>query len=100
MELRGGYEQLLQQEQKITASLIQGLNMLSLPVQAMYGYLVELAMSNPMLEIPDPPDLYAQEAEFRNFSESRTGMERGYDAAYYGPEPGIPKEDDEEFDPF
>lgn len=100
MELRGGYEQLLQQEQKITASLIQGLNMLSLPVQAMYGYLVELAMSNPMLEIPDPPDLYAQEAELRNFSGSRTGMERGYDAAFYGPEPGVPKEDDEEFDPF
>lgn len=100
MELHGSYEQLLKQEQKITASLIQGLNMLSLPVQAMYGYLVELAMSNPMLEIPDPPDLRSQEESARDLPSGRSRVERGYDAAWYGPAQGVPADDDEASDPF
>lgn len=50
-----GYGHLQKQEQRISSSLIQGLNMLSLPAAAMYDYLVELSMANPMLEIPEPP---------------------------------------------
>ena len=46
------YSHVQKQEQRVTASMIQGLNMLSLPAQAMYDYLVELSMANPMLDIP------------------------------------------------
>lgn len=49
------------QEQKVTSCLIHGLNMLSLPTQAVYSYLVELSMSNPLLEIPEAPATYQYE---------------------------------------
>ena len=99
MELKRSYDQLLKQEQRITASLIQGLNMLSLPTQALYQYLVELAMSNPFLEIPDPPDLYGQETQILGNAPGRTRIDRGYDTRYYGPEQGV-LADDEIQDPF
>ena len=51
------YGQLQKQAQRISPSIIQGLNMLSLPAQAMYSYLVELSMGNPMLEIPESPSM-------------------------------------------
>ena len=57
MAAGGNLSHLQKQEQRITSSLIQGLNMLSLPTQAMYDYLVELSMANPMLEIPELPQL-------------------------------------------
>ena len=46
MAAGGNFSHLQKQEQRITSSLIQGLNMLSLPTQAMYDYLVELSMAH------------------------------------------------------
>ena len=103
VETRGAYDQLLQQEQRITASMIQGLTMLSLPVQAMYDYLVELSMSNPMLEIPDPPnpggpeDLRLPEGSLTGFTQIERGRERLWEN---GIDSGVSGGTDEDFDPF
>ena len=106
MAMDRGYGQLQKQEQRISTSIIQGLNMLSLPAQAMYSYLVELSMENPMLEIPEAPaldgydDLLGQEAP--ELSEpDLPQIDAGRDSAYYD---GLPAEQgfarDEEFDPY
>ena len=95
--MRSGYEQVQRQEQRITSSLIQGLKMLSLPVQGMYDYLVELSMANPMLEIPEP----LGQGSFETVSQAGlTAMERGYDPGYYGPESGVAAAEPEDFDPY
>lgn len=96
-----GHLQKQKQEQRITSSLIQGLNMLSLPAQAMYDYLVELSMANPMLEIPEPPRADKYESVAGNGTSGVTAMERGRDPGYYEnpSESGVGAQD-EEFDPY
>lgn len=95
-----GYGHLQKQEQRISSSLIQGLNMLSLPAAAMYDYLVELSMANPMLEIPEPP----QSAVYENILGGEGGLtriERGKDPGYYDyPAGGGAAADDDDFDPY
>ncbi|MEA5152168.1 MAG: RNA polymerase factor sigma-54 [Oscillospiraceae bacterium] len=87
-----GYSHMQKQEQRISSSLIQGLNMLSLPAQAMYDYLVELSMANPMLEIPEPPAA----DRYENISPAQRKSEAGlYDEA----ESGYAAHD-EDFDPY
>lgn len=49
------HRQKQKQKQSINTLVIQGVNMLALPSTAMYDYLVELSIGNPMLEIPEPP---------------------------------------------
>ncbi len=69
------------QEQKITTSLIQGLQMLSLPDAAIYGYLVELSMGNPMLDIPEPPSARYEDVtapERPGFAAMEYARERDY----------------------
>ena len=88
------YGQLQKQEQRISTSIIQGLNMLSLPAQAMYSYLVELSMGNPMLEIPESPSMDRYEdildkddAGLNVIEQSR--IDTGRDPAYFD---GLPPE--------
>lgn len=106
MAMDRSYGQLQKQEQRISTSIIQGLNMLSLPAQAMYSYLVELSMANPMLEIPEAPamdsyeDLLGQDAD--DLSElEMPQIDAGRDGAYYD---GLPADQgfaqDEDFDPY
>lgn len=86
------------QEQHISASLIQGLNMLSLPTQMMYDYLVELSMANPMLEIPEAPQLDRYENILGGAEHGVSYLGSGKDPGYYD----APKMDfsDEEYDPY
>lgn len=106
MAIDRSYGQLQKQEQRISASIIQGLNMLSLPAQAMYSYLVELSMGNPMLEIPEAPALDRYEDILDNDGEKLASSElskigSGRDPAYYEgfpAEPGVVQ--DEDFDPY
>lgn len=94
-----GYSHVQKQEQRITASMIQGLNMLSLPAQAMYDYLVELSMANPMLNIPEPRSLDAFSGSGEN-RESYISIEAGRDPAYYESYSRSGAEIDEDFDPY
>lgn len=106
MAIDRGYGQLQKQEQRISASIIQGLNMLSLPAQALYSYLVELSMDNPMLEIPEVPavdgynDILNQTASDLDERELPE-IDSGLDPAYYD---GLPAEQgwvsEEKFDPY
>lgn len=106
MAIDRGYGQLQKQEQRISTSIIQGLNMLSLPAQAMYSYLVELSMVNPMLEIPEAPAMDRYEDILDKSGEELASMEfsrlgSGRDPAYYD---ALPAEQgdgrDEDFDPY
>ena len=93
------YSHVQKQEQRVTASMIQGLNMLSLPAQAMYDYLVELSMANPMLDIPEPRALEAY-AALRGPGENFTAIEAGRDPAYYDNYSRSGADADEDFDPY
>ncbi len=100
LAMRGGYSQSQRQEQRVSASLIQGLHMLSLPTQLLYDYLVELSMSNPLLEIPEPPRPESF-GEFRSRSSAgRTAIERGRDPGYYDAEVSRHGGEDEQPDPY
>ena len=100
------YGQLQKQEQRISTSIIQGLNMLSLPAQAMYSYLVELSMANPMLDIPESPspdryeDILDRDDAGLNVTE-QPRFDAGRDDAYYD---GLSFDSgyggDEDFDPY
>lgn len=81
MAMNNELRYLQKQEQRISTSLIQGLNMLSLPTQAIYNYLVELSMGNPMLEIPEPPTPDRYES-ILGYEQSLTYLDRGRDPVY------------------
>lgn len=93
------YSHVQKQEQRVTASMIQGLNMLSLPAQAMYDYLVELSMANPMLDIPEPRALEAYGGT-PGTGENFTAIEAGRDPAYYDNYSRSWADADEDFDPY
>lgn len=89
------------QEQKISTSMIHGLNMLTVPSAAMYDYLVELAIGNPMLEIPDAAPQGAYES-LGGGTKELFHLDRGRDPGYYDramtrPDPN---EDEETLDPY
>jgi RNA polymerase sigma-54 factor len=80
--------------------------MLSLPSQAMYNYLVELSMANPMLEIPEAPD----STVYKDLSDSEMPdlgrdfspvPDAGRDSAYYDTLPSEYSDSgDDYFDPY
>ena len=94
-----GYGHVQKQEQRVTASMIQGLNMLSLPAQAMYDYLVELSMANPMLDIPEPRALEAYGGD-PGTGENFTSIEEGRDPGFYENYSRFGADPDEDFDPY
>ena len=100
MAAGGNLSHLQKQEQRITSSLIQGLNMLSLPTQAMYDYLVELSMANPMLEIPEPPQLDRFENILGDEGHGFTYVERGKDPGYIAARSDPQWDSEEDFDPY
>lgn len=98
MAMNNELRYLQKQEQRISTSLIQGLNMLSLPTQAIYNYLVELSMGNPMLEIPEPPTPDRYES-ILGYEQSLTYLDRGRDPVY-GAGVGSGADRGEEHDPY
>ena len=89
------------QEQKVSSSMIQGLNMLTVPSYAMYDHLVELAVENPMLEIPEAPAGEVFESVGRDEELAPARFETGRDPGYYsGEDAAFSASEDEEFDPY
>lgn len=66
--------------------------MLSMPTQAIHDYLVELSMSNPLLEIPESPTAVTYEGVTETGEPGIAAMEYGRERDYYRPPVSYPHE--------